>query len=295
MLASGAGVKRISPHFFGPARIVLIVLLSLLLPQTGKAQTASAAPHGKVELIAEENAVVPGRSLWVGLRFELEKDWHIYWVNPGDSGQPPRVQWTLPAGFRAGEIEWPSPKRLGTASVVDYGHEDEVLLMAPIEPPANLNPGGAATLGADVQWLVCREICLPERAHLSLSLPIEKQLPQGDPAWHGLFQKTRGLLPKPLPAGWSASAIAEKDDFVLTVFTGAPEKAATFFPLEPGQIENAAPQKVISFEKGVRLTLKKSDQLLKPPAALRGVLVWPDGSSFRIAAPVAKEKGAVAQ
>lgn len=290
-------MKRISTQSPVLARIVIFIGFSLLCAQAGKAQTVSGS-HGKVELIAEENAVVPGRNFTVGLRFELEKGWHIYWVNPGDSGQPPRVQWNLPAGFRVGEIEWPYPKRLGAASVVDYGYEDQVLLMASIEPPATLSPGSAVTLAAEARWLVCREICLPERAHLTLSLPVEKQLPKEDPAWHELFQRTRALLPKPLPGGWKASAVAEKDDFVLTVLTGSPEKAATFFPLEPGQIENAAPQKVNSFDKGIRLILKKSDQLLKPVTTLNGVLFLPNGKAFRIAAPVAlvaRDKGAMAQ
>jgi len=279
-------VKQIGIRSLGFIPLVVLMLFSLLFAPHGKAQT-DASFHGKAELIADENAIVPGRTLMVGLRFELEKGWHIYWLNPGDSGQPPRVQWTLPAGFRAGEIEWPYPKRLGTASVVDYGYEDQVLLMAPIEPPANLRPGSSVTLAADVRWLVCREICLPEQAHLTLSLPVQKQLPKGDPAWRQLFQKTKALLPKPLPRGWKASAIAEKDDFVLTVITGAPEKAATFFPLEPGQIDNAAPQKVNFLDRGVRLTLRKSDQLVKLVVTLNGVLVLPDGKAFQIAAPVA--------
>jgi thiol:disulfide interchange protein DsbD len=297
VLASGAGVKRTGVYFPVSARIAILLLLSVLLAQTGRMQT-SPGSHGKVELIAEENAIVPGRKFLVGLRFGLEKGWHIYWVNPGDSGQPPRVQWSLPAGFRAGEIEWPYPKRLGTASVVDYGYEDQVLLIAPIEPPANLSPGSTVTLAADVRWLVCREICLPEQAHLTLSLPVEEQLPKGDSAQRRLFQQTKALLPKPLPPGWKTSVISDKDDFVLTVITGAPEKAATFFPLESGQIENAAAQKVNSLDSGIRLILRKSDQLLKPITTLNGVLVLPNGRAFQIAAPVVpvtKDKGAMAQ
>ena len=278
-------MKRIRALLFGSVPRVLAVSFLLLHPLHCRGQTNTSA-HGKVELIADENAVIPGREFLVGLRFELEKGWHIYWINPGDSGQPPRVEWSLPAGFRAGEIEWPYPKRLGTASVVDYGYEDQVLLAVPIEPPANLSPGGTVTLRADVRWLVCREICLPEHAHLTLSLPVEKQSPKGDPAWRRLFQETKALLPKPLPRGWKASAVAEKDVFVLTVFTGSPEQAATFFPLELGQLENAVPQKVNSFDKGIRLILRKSDQLLKPITVLNGVLVLPNGRAFRIAAPV---------
>ncbi len=70
-------------------------------------------PHLKVELISEQATAPPGQPLWVGLLFRLEQGWHIYWQNPGDSGEPPKIRWELPAGFVAGSIRWPQPIRLG--------------------------------------------------------------------------------------------------------------------------------------------------------------------------------------
>jgi len=87
----------------------------------------SATRHVKVDMVAEEKGLVRGKTLWVGFKFEVEKDWHIYWVNPGDSGEPPRSQWKLPPGFRAGAVQWPSPIRLTAPSIVDYGYEGEIL------------------------------------------------------------------------------------------------------------------------------------------------------------------------
>jgi thiol:disulfide interchange protein DsbD len=88
-----------------------------------------------VDLIAEDAAIVPGQTFQAGFKFNLEKGWHVYWINAGDSGDPPRIQWKLPAGFEAGPIEWPAPVRLPVSSLMDYGYEDKVLLMVPIHSP----------------------------------------------------------------------------------------------------------------------------------------------------------------
>src|SRR5579864_944263 len=77
------------------------------------------ASHARVELLAAQAAAQPGRPFQVGLHFQLEPGWHIYWINPGDSGEPPRVKWTLPAGYQAGPIQWPVPQRIEDHSLID--------------------------------------------------------------------------------------------------------------------------------------------------------------------------------
>ena len=98
--------------------------VALMLCAASAQAEGTPIPHGTVELIAENPWITAGHKLDLGLRFELEKGWHIYWVNPGDSGEPPRVDWQLPAGLTAGAMEWPAPRRLGTSSIVDFGYED---------------------------------------------------------------------------------------------------------------------------------------------------------------------------
>jgi len=97
-----------------------------------------------VELIARQLAVTPGKDLLLGIHFVLEKGWHIYWINPGDSGQPPSFKWQMPSGFRAGEIQWPRPKRLQPSKeLVDYGYDDEVLLPVTIHAPSAISDRSA--------------------------------------------------------------------------------------------------------------------------------------------------------
>ncbi len=105
-----------------------------------------AIPHGTVELLSEQESIQPGHAIHLGLHFRLEKEWHIYWINPGDSGEPPRLEWRLPARLRAGAIEWPAPSRLPLPPFMDYGYEGEVLLPVPIEN--TVKPGARRRGGA---------------------------------------------------------------------------------------------------------------------------------------------------
>jgi len=242
--------------------------------------------HAKVELIAEPSTALPGRLVAIGLLFRLDKGWHIYWQNPGDSGEPPKVQWQFPPGFAAGPIQWPQPMRLGGGTVVDYGYESQVLLMAPIEGTLK---GGAAPISgfsADVKYIVCREMCIPAKAHLTLPHPT------GDDwvRWHSLFEQTRRQLPKPAPPSWKVSAESDNSQFIVSVQGGPQVQSASFFPLEPGQIENSSPQGFVSDRMGFRLILKKSDQLTKPISTLKGLIIFGPGKGFEVAAPVVSHK-----
>src|ERR1700730_7868018 len=87
----------------------LFSMFALVLIRSLDVVASAAIPHGSVDLVAENQWIAPGRQAYYGLNFQIEKGWHIYWINPGDSGQPPRIVWHLPAGFSAGEIQWPAP------------------------------------------------------------------------------------------------------------------------------------------------------------------------------------------
>lgn len=226
----------------------------------------------------------------MGLQFELEQGWHIYWTNPGDSGEPPRVMWNLPEGYQAGPLLWPIPRRIEDHSLVDYGYQNDVLLPVEIKPPARLRAESEVQLHAAVKWLVCREICVPGRADLALTLPVRKETPGPPSPVHSLFAKAQGDLPRPAPQSWKVTANLDEHRFVLSIDTGKRESDATFFPLEPNQIENATPQEKVPTARGIRIVLQKSDQMLKPPTRLRGVLALGSGHGYVIDAPVTTSK-----
>ena len=248
----------------------LFTLVFILQP--GTRALAASIPHGTVELVAENQWFAPGRQTYFGLIFQLEKGWHIYWVNPGDSGQPPRVEWHLPTGLSTGEIEWPVPRRLGTSTIVDFGYEDAVTLLVPVRASSTLPTNHSAQVGADLRVLVCREICIPGKAKISLVLPIKSVQPEQDARTSEVFTAARRSLPRRAPDGWKFSVRDQKDSFVLTAKLGRQTTRATFFPLEESKVDNSAPQKVVPVATGFQLTLRKSDQLLKPIQRLKGVL-----------------------
>jgi thiol:disulfide interchange protein DsbD len=260
----------------------------LLLCAAGAQAAGTPIPHGTVELIAENQWIAAGHKLYLGLRFQLEKGWHIYWVNPGDSGEPPRVKWQLPTGLTAGAMEWPAPRRLGTSSIVEFGYEDAVMLIVPMHAEASLAAPRPARLGAEVRVLVCREMCIPGKAQLSLTLPIKSQLPAPDARTSDLFTATRKSLPSQVPENWRFSVADANDSFVLTANLGQQITQAIFFPLAESQIENAAPQKLLPLAAGFQLTLRKSEQLLKPIARLKGVLVLSADRAYLIDVPLSK-------
>jgi DsbC/DsbD-like thiol-disulfide interchange protein len=262
-------------HFFTRFMLVLILL-------SGARVSAASIPHGTVDFLAENQWMTPGRKTYLGFNFRLEKGWHIYWVNPGDSGQPPRVEWHLPTGLKVGEIEWPAPRRLGTSTIVDFGYDHAVMLLVPIRASSTLPPNQTVRLGAELRVLVCREICIPGKAQFSLTLPIRSMPPEVDPRTNELFNAARNSLPLRAPSDWEFHVSDQKDSFVLTAKLGRQMTQATFFPIEESQVDNSAPQKIVPMATGFQLTLRKSDQLLKPIKRLKGVLELAASQTYMI-------------
>ncbi len=222
--------------------------------------------------------------------FDLEQGWHVYWVNPGDAGDPPRIQWELPAGFRVGEVRWPVPSQIGSATLVDYGYEGHVLLAAPLQVPADYKAGAPRTLAADVRYVICREVCISARTRASVTVPSKDKTPAALTTTRELFRTTRQHWPKPVPHEWQVNVADNGAQFVLSLQTGSREASALFLPLDADQIDNAAAQTVTPAEHGVQLVLKKSDPRAKPIAMLRGLVVFAANRAFEIAAPVSPRR-----
>ncbi len=112
------------------SRLPLVVWLLLIGIATSAQPTH--IPHGTLELVSDTSAISAGHEFTVGLQFKMERGWHIYWVNPGDSGEPPHVTWQLPKGLTAGDVMWPAPRKMGASTIVNYVYDGDVLLIAPI-------------------------------------------------------------------------------------------------------------------------------------------------------------------
>ena len=106
--------------------------------------------HIESELVAQEAGIAPGGTVYVALRQKIQKDWHTYWRNPGDAGEATKIAWTLPAGWSAGDMVWPTPIKARLGPLLDYAYEGEVLIPVPITAPANAQVGTSVSLTADV-------------------------------------------------------------------------------------------------------------------------------------------------
>lgn len=130
-----------------------------------------APAHARVKLVSDTSTIVAGQPFTVAMVFDIDKDWHLYWKDPGDSGMPPKVKWTLPEGFAAGELQFPKPEILKTPAGVNYVHEKELALLVTITPPKELKPGQTISLKADLKWLECTtEVCLPAKQSAQLDV-----------------------------------------------------------------------------------------------------------------------------
>lgn len=179
--------------------------------------------------------VAAGQPLQLGLQLVHKDGWHTYWKNPGDSGLPVTLKWTLPAGSSAGDIAWPVPQRLPYGPLMNYGYDGTVLLPVPVHV-------GASAAGLDVklsaEWLVCKDICLPESGEFVL------RLAPGTPvlASRTAFEAAAAAVPR----GVAGAKVAARVEGAAVEFTadGLPPrlrgKQLLFFPEDGGVFEHAA-------------------------------------------------------
>ena len=247
---------------------------------SGSGSRTGTGPHVRVELITDRAA--PGPGMRLGLKFELDPEWHIYWQNPGDSGGPPEAAWTFPPGMMAAGIEWPAPERIDIGGLINYGYHNSVVLPVAVAVAADLRIPQQFTIKASVRWMACANLCVPGKADLVLKFPLTASESGQVAGWKAAIDAARGRVPKPAPASWKAWARSTGDTFIVDVLTGSREEHAVFFPLELSQVNDSAEQAVTPLAAGVRVALRKSSQLTKDPGVLRGVLSLPGGRAYTI-------------
>ncbi len=255
------------------AALVFVAFLLPASPQVARAQIYEGRELVKAELLANTSAVVPGKPFTAGVLLRMVPGWHTYWKFPGDAGIPTEIRWQLPSGWKAGEIQWPTPLKLDEPGDIQiYGYHDEVLLMQEITPPASLSDS-AVKLSAEVNWLVCEKICIPGGATLQMDLPVATN---GSPAHEELFARFQRALPQPWPASDVATASWSRsgNDLIVRVKSSAlaQHPAVEFHPL-PGDnvvVGHPATQRIpdgVSF----RIPLDTTDAAVK---SLAGIVVF---------------------
>jgi len=256
--------------------------------QNGLIKTSQTGPVVATEQVRAEllawapEGVEAGKPLWLGLQLAHQPNWHTYWKNSGDSGLPTTLEWTLPDGVTAGEIAWPTPKKIPIGNLANYGYEGTALLPVPL----TVAPGfGAAQLDVKLKaaWLVCRKECIPQEGEFSLRLPV-----RGSTAASGaLFQAALDASPKPLPTGASQVEVGAKALKVTLAGLPAALRGQTLalFPETANLTQPAAPWQQAWAGALWTAELPLSSQRSESPARLP-LVVASDQGAWRIDAPV---------
>lgn len=233
------------------------------------------AKHAVTTLIAETSQLKAGTALSAGLHVKLEPGWHVYWKNPGDAGLPIRLGWNLPPGFSVDSLQWPTPERIAVEPMMNYGYGEEVVLPFTVHAPKTQGEG-RVTLAAKAKWLVCKDICLPEEADLSLTLAWTGAVvdPAVESQAKGLIARFQDRLPL-AKTSWQTNAKRIGDFVHLALRTPSGLKSPDslwFFPSRGDWMEHAAAESLSRDGESLTLKLKLFDPTGVLPARLQGVL-----------------------
>ena len=200
-----------------------LVFLHFFLPPAVFAAPIQA-DYATVELISEYDAVVPGQSFDLAVRFDLEEHWHIYWKNPGASGLSTTIDWVLPESIEAGEVQWPAPERIQLGGLMNYGYEEEAVFIVTLQAPEDLKLGSDLAITANLFWLICKETCLPGEAALDLVLPVaSKAEPSAEATAFAEARNRQARAAHP----WVTTAYLEEEALVVVI--EGEELAADFY------------------------------------------------------------------
>ncbi|MCZ8234413.1 MAG: protein-disulfide reductase DsbD family protein [Inhella sp.] len=277
-------------HAFTRWALALVLLgASALAPAQEQSAPVKSLQAAARLLAHAPEGVAPGKTLWLGLEIEHAPHWHTYWKNPGDSGLPTTLNWTLPGGLTAGDIQWPAPHKLPLGPMVNYGFEGKLLLPVAVSLPDPL-PAGPLKIDLQAQWLVCKDVCIPEEGQFSITLPTGKPLT----AHAAAFAQSRAAQPATVPGLSAKAQVAEQDGRQALVMQvpGLPAdwrgQRVSYFAGEAGVIEHAAPAGQRWEGETLWLSVPLSPVRSESPAALSAVLRQGERA---VALPVALAQG----
>jgi len=190
----------------------------------------------QVSVVADREAVKPGGTATLAVRYAIEPKWHVYWENPGDSGMSTRAKFTAPEGWKVAAPRFPTPMRHDVeGDITTFIFENELVLLADVTVPADAKPGTQVRIEVEGSWLVCTDVCVPGSGKASVEIAVaDTEKPAND----ALFAAARAKLPKP----WSELAKArvswtgtEAEPRLTLIVPGA--KELDYFPLDVEPVE----------------------------------------------------------
>lgn len=241
-------------------RLLRLLFLSLFfIGLSVQAQPWKKPEPVQAELVSRFHDAVPGTEFEIGLLLRHDSKWHTYWKSTGDTGLPTRIQWSLPQGWHASEILWPTPAVFKIGDLVNYGYGDEVLLPVRISVPASAKVGSVQDIKAEVSWLMCADQCVPGKASLTLAVQVADK-DGGATKASTLFEASHTAMPSPLS---DASGVFDPKTHAVRVTFKSTEPFHHFYVFAEGDdsVVYGAPQSVSRSADKISVTLQGTDEL----------------------------------
>ncbi|MDQ8181724.1 protein-disulfide reductase DsbD domain-containing protein [Pelagicoccus sp. SDUM812005] len=271
-------------HLF--IRVKLLLLSALIFSGALTAQSDYSlgpvdAGEVEAELVADVAALRPGQEFQLALRLKMDPHWHVYWINPGDTGLVPEVEWELPEGFEVGPLEFPVPHRIPTPPLVSYGYEGEIFLLAKARAPESLPVGGTVRINAAANWLVCEEYCIQGDAKVALELPVTES---GESLAAAKFADEIAETRASLPAEAQGGKVAYEDLGDTLVFSlqwdgleGAELKDPYFYVEQESVSDSAKEQSFDLVGNLLRVAVPKAEYFEASDSGYTGLLYSKNG------------------
>jgi len=234
---------------------ILIVLIESKYSNIANAQTTVRTDQAIVQMIIERNSTKPGETVWIGFEFILEDGWHTYWKNPGDSGLPIKIDWFLPNEIKSGPINWPTPERQPYGELMNYGYSNKVTILSKlsINKDAKLQN---YNISANLEWLVCKEICIPQQGKFKTSLNITNNQEIIMSEINFNVENLLSSLPQSAPGDLKA-IIDNRGLVISTDWKIEPSQKALFFPEKNDLINHSAEQETIIKKNGFEIVVSE--------------------------------------
>jgi thiol:disulfide interchange protein DsbD len=217
-------------------------LATALIGPGARADDLVVTPNAETRLLSEYEGLAPGKTAWLILDQKLRDGWHVYWKNPGDSGLPLDLQWTLPEGYVAGAPVYPIPERIPVGPFANYGFHGRPAFLVPVSAPATAKPGLVVEIGLKATWLICEEICVPEEGAFSIALPVTPS-PSLSEEGSARAEAARAATARSFDAAGAYAIVGATLVFDIAAPDGV-GKEAYFFPDADGILEPSEAQKV---------------------------------------------------
>jgi len=251
-----------------------LALSSTLVSAEATAQAPDLTPNSDIQLISETVGLRPGSVSTLALRITMDRGWHTYFTNPGDAGLPLSAQWSLPVGVTVSALRYPAPHLVPQAPLMSFAYENEVLVLVDVTVANTVPIGRELPITADVDFLVCAEVCLPASAHVVLA---EKAIASTVPSrWNKAIATTRLQLPQST-LGWEISSWRDGRRIILLARAPIAARGALqqvfLVPDSTGVLEHALPQTIALTGDTIVLAVTAVATLPDTTSRLQGVLL----------------------